>query len=118
MERNALARTTLTGAIAKEGFTLKRATMLKKSAIKYIIANSRRTNKAIAKELGCSPSSVAYHRKRLGLPPVKIKWDDSSIAKLVGLLHMGRSVKEIAAAFGTTTANIYVRMQKIKKSGQ
>lgn len=89
--------------------------MLKKSAIKYIIANSKRTNKAIAKELGCSPSSVAYHRKRLGLPPVKIKWDDSSVVKLVGLLHMGRSVKEIAAAFGTTAANIYVRMQKIKK---
>lgn len=81
----------------------------------YIADNHKLSNVKIAEWIGCSPAAVANQRKKLGLPPSKIRWDDADVNKLVKLLHDGLSIKEIAAAFGTTRDNIYVRIRILKR---
>ena len=81
----------------------------------YIRENCHRSNAFIARHIGCSVSTVAYQRSKLGLPTSQIRWGDTNVKRLADLLKKGCTIEQIADKFGTTADNIYSRIRIIRK---
>ena len=90
---------------------------LSQEEIEYIKNNCQSMSSTqLAMWIGCCPSSVRYHMRKLNLRGVNIKWTDDTI-DMFRLYLKDYDCKQIASIMRTSTDNLYMAVMRFKKRG-